>query len=110
MRMKMSQTSDLLAAWGCPKKYREPASSYSGYYAPKAVQAASRAINGYCEHNDALQAMWDAQDMDAVREWAESDAWYAAGYETSGHDADGAEEYAAGVRQALLAMAEEVEQ
>lgn len=108
---EMTETERLLRNWDCPAAHCNPQTPYQGHYAPRVVREASAAINGYSEHDQALQGMWDARDATAVREWAARDVWDEVARETCDRDDDGSIDeddvatYVDGVRDALEAMA-----
>jgi len=117
-----NETQSLLSAWGCPEDIVAVYSEHDlsdglwGTWVPDEhhayymglIRDALGAINGYPEHTSAIMSAVIARKADALREWAHSDAWEAAGRETSNDPDTEGPQYARDVAEALDAIADAI--
>ena len=120
--MLSTEAQNLLRTWGCPESIISICEEHSlsdglwGTWADEdnaywmgLIRKALDAINGYHEHTSAIMSAVIARQADALREWANSDAWEEAGRETSDEPETEGPQYARDVCRALSAIAEAIE-
>ena len=120
--MLSAKAQNLLRVWGCPESIisicekRSLSDGLWGTWASEdnaywmgLIRKALDAINGYHEHTSAIMSAVIARQTDALREWANSDAWEKAGRETSHEPETEGPQYAKDVSSALCAIADAIE-